>query len=369
MPARKALRLPYLDGLRAVAALYVVLHHIYLHFHSEILVQIAPALKLLAFGRLAVVLFIVLSGYCLMLPLACQNGENTQHALTFYLRRAQRILPPYYAALFFSVLCIVCLIGERTGTHWDGSLPLNSHALVTRLLLLQDWTGGGAINHVFWSIAVEAHLYLLFPLAIWGWRRFGSAAIVGATGVGCILLAESPSAALLGDFPIGFAFYFVLGMGAAWLAHTPSSQPILRRLPALPLLVLGMAIEVVLLRRWDNDFRTAITETLFALISALLLLTLAKPQESTLRGFLLSKPLVTLGGFSYSLYLIHAPLIQIAWKWGVRPFGLAPLPAFWLLCALAMPFSLITAYGFFLLFERPFLSRKRTERVPIAAPN
>src|SRR5690349_12313140 len=65
-PIRKPPRLPYLDGLRAIAALYVVIHHLALHTHSITLYQSIPGLGLFAYGRLAVVLFIVLSGYCLM---------------------------------------------------------------------------------------------------------------------------------------------------------------------------------------------------------------------------------------------------------------------------------------------------------------
>lgn len=361
-------RLPYLDGLRAVAALYVVLHHVALHTHSTTLNHNVPGAYWLQFGRLAVVLFIVLSGYCLALPVACNGGVMRQNVMEFYLRRARRILPPYYAALLFSVLCIVFLIGEPTGTHWDSSLPLTSDAILTRLLLVQDWAGGGAINHVFWSIATECHIYLLFPLWVWAWKRWGSLLVIFGTGAACVLLSRLP-AAVLGAFPIGFVFFFVLGMGAAFFAHSPRLEQAFRRFPAAMLWAVCALVELVLLARWGGDFRPALTETLFAVLSALLLLMLAQPQGKFLRAALDWKPLVFVGGFSYSLYLIHAPLIQIAWKWGVRPFALGEMPAFGLLCLLALPLSVVAAYGFFLLFERPFMTVKRARTAAVTVPN
>ena len=69
------LRLEYLDGLRGLAALYVVIHHAYLQStNSEdrffLRTPLNRALHFLDYGHFAVAIFIVLSGYCLMIPLA-----------------------------------------------------------------------------------------------------------------------------------------------------------------------------------------------------------------------------------------------------------------------------------------------------------
>lgn len=361
-PTPKPPRLPYLDGLRAVAALYVVLHHLALHTHSITLYQSIPGLGVFAYGRLAVVLFIVLSGYCLMLPLIYRSALELPSLRTFYLRRARRILPPYYAAVGFSVACILLFIGEKTGTHWDVSIPITAHALVTRLLLLQDFTGGGAINHVLWSVAVECHIYLLFPLMIWGWRRFGGMAVAAVTGILCVMLSLSPFARILGEFPVGFVFYFVLGMAAAYLAHSTKT----RRLQNYGwtwgiLCAVCAVIEAILLLRWSNDFRPAITETLFALTAAFLLVTLASASMTPLKTVLEWKPLVLIGGFSYSLYLVHAPIIEIVAQYAVVPQRLAEVPAFGLLCLWSLPLILFVSYAFYLLFERPFLAKKSAQ--------
>jgi len=70
------------------------------------------------------------------------------------------------------------------------------------------------------------------------------------------------------------------------------------------------------------------------------------------------KPLVLIGGFSYSLYLVHAPLIEIVWKYAVVPQRLAEVPSFGLLCLWSLPLIFCVSYAFYLLFERPFLTKK-----------
>ena len=109
-PAR--LRLNHVDGLRALAALYVVLHHIWLDGRPED--RAHDWGSWLRHGHFAVTLFIVLSGYCLMLPVV--RGDGTlRGGIVPYLKRARRILPPYYAALGVTILLSTFLIGHKTG--------------------------------------------------------------------------------------------------------------------------------------------------------------------------------------------------------------------------------------------------------------
>ena len=119
--------LPHLDGLRAIAALYVVLHHAMLqashptvHPHN----WIEWAERLLTGGRLAVDLFIVLSGYSLMLTVIRNNGVLSGGAVAFFKKRARRILPPYFACLAISLLLIHArgqsdAIGDDVGIKAD----------------------------------------------------------------------------------------------------------------------------------------------------------------------------------------------------------------------------------------------------------
>src|SRR5438067_7057279 len=108
--------LDFLDGLRALAAIYVLLHHAWLQIWEWHLP--GPFTRRLTgwlyFGHFGVVVFIVLSGFCLMLPVVRGDGTLRGGAKTFFQRRALRILPPYYVAIGLSLVLIVTLIGTQT---------------------------------------------------------------------------------------------------------------------------------------------------------------------------------------------------------------------------------------------------------------
>src|SRR4051812_10624228 len=99
-PPPRAERFDFLDGLRGLAALYVVLHHASQDVPAPMLRGWAAAARfLLRHGHFAVAVFIVLSGYCLMRPVARDASRQIRGGTLAYLRRrAWRILPPYYAA-------------------------------------------------------------------------------------------------------------------------------------------------------------------------------------------------------------------------------------------------------------------------------
>ena len=175
VPIRRK-HLAYLDGLRAVAALYVVAFHIRAYYHSS-LGEITQKIVLpFSFGSYAVGVFIVLSGFCLMLPVArSEDGLLRGGVKRFLLSRARRILPPYYFAMAFSLLLIALFIGHKTGTPWDTSVPVTKIGLLSHLVMLQDighatWS---QIDSPLWSISVEWRIYFCFPVLVLLWRRLG----------------------------------------------------------------------------------------------------------------------------------------------------------------------------------------------------
>src|SRR5258706_10533817 len=138
------LRLSYLDGLRAVAALYVVLFHAVAGFAVGLSGAFRGLQILFGFGHEAVAIFIVLSGYCLMLPVARSAGGQLKGGFAGYLgRRAFRILPPYFATLALSLLLIryvPVLAHGGTRTIWDDSLPgVGLGPIAWHLLLVNNW--------------------------------------------------------------------------------------------------------------------------------------------------------------------------------------------------------------------------------------
>src|SRR3954469_18119923 len=167
-------RVTGLDGIRGLAALFVVVHHTYLESFPGYPVNTGPSwLAWLLYGHLAVVVFIALSGFSLAVSPA-RRGWPLGGKARFAYRRAWRILPPYWAALVFSLIIAWTVVPQPGSALPDGK------SVVVYGLLLQDVFGSPVPNGAFWSIAVEAQLYLLFPLLLLVLRRAGAVAMVAA---------------------------------------------------------------------------------------------------------------------------------------------------------------------------------------------
>src|SRR5919197_3576142 len=165
-------RLAGLDGVRGLAALFVVVHHVFLRAFPGYPVDRAPFWAgWFIYGRFAVVVFIVLSGFSLALSPA-RHGWRLDGISSFARRRALRILPAYYAALAFS-LALAWLVVPPPG---EGAPDARS--VVVNGLLLQNLVGAPSPDRSFWSIAVEAQLYILFPLLLLMVRRWGAVVMV-----------------------------------------------------------------------------------------------------------------------------------------------------------------------------------------------
>src|SRR5262249_37919081 len=225
----QASHLSFLDGLRALAALQVVLGHATLHVDwgaAPPPLLLRAAMWPISFAREAVALFIVLSGFCLMLPVVRQGGELQGGAWQFFKRRTRRILPPYYLALAISLILIWTIIGQKTNTHWDTSLPVDGKAIWTHLLLLQDvfQDTSARINHVMWSISVEWRIYFLFPLLVLCWRRAGAIVSTLATVAGSYLLIRFAHFEWLNTAAYGTCLHFIglfaLGMLGAGVSYS-----------------------------------------------------------------------------------------------------------------------------------------------------
>lgn len=152
-------RLPGLDLLRALAVIWVML------FHSFLVGGLGDNFEWLSrFGWAGVDMFFVLSGFLIgaqwMTPLA--RGERPQFA-AFYARRAWRVLPAFVVVLAIYV----------TLPDWreaPGLQPWWQFATFTMNLLI-DYQHNRAFSHA-WSLCVEEHFYLVFPvLALWLSRR------------------------------------------------------------------------------------------------------------------------------------------------------------------------------------------------------
>jgi peptidoglycan/LPS O-acetylase OafA/YrhL len=327
--------------------------------------------RLFAFGHEAVAVFIVLSGYCLMLPVVKSSPDELRTALgRFIRRRALRILPPYYAALAGSLalMALVPALRERSGTIWDDSLPgLDAGAILSHVLVVHNWSKhwGYQINGPLWSVASEWQIYFFFPLVLLPlWRRFGmAAALLAAAVIGyCpLLFARSGASVAIPWYLLLFAF----GMAAAAIGIAPQAS--FRRLREgvpwhwlsrgawLFCFAFGMGLASIWFR-----YKPMADLLVGLATSALLVSTTQRAfagQQVGVLALLQARPLVALGHFSYSLYLTHLPLLALGY-FALRPLALSgPVLALVLLVAGAAA-SIVVAYGFHVAVERPFIRRR-----------
>jgi peptidoglycan/LPS O-acetylase OafA/YrhL len=217
-------------------------------------------------------------------------------------------------------------------------------------------------------------IYLLFPLLLLCWRKFGARRTVFyAVVLSYVAMIASYFAGTVGPafFP-GLTLYFVglfaLGMAGAWMAtgNGPSWARARGRIP-WSVLAVGFAVCAALLGYIAGESVDALTpfiELPLALFVVCLLVAASRPgQSSRLRACLGFRPLAFVGMFSYSLYLIHAPLLQAQWQYAVRPLHLGSGLTFMLLAVIGVPAVLAMAYLFYRTCERPFMnSRARPEQ-------
>ena len=219
------MHLAWLDTVRAAASLYVVFHHAVMqiiiqgdHANDKFyrVIQLATS-----FGHYAVDIFIVLSGYCLMLPLV--NKSKFGNTYTFYLRRTIRIVIPYYAAIVYSLILIYFFLGDKNGSHWASvCLPVTTEGILRHVFLIYQWWEDSAftINSTFWSVGVEYQIYFLFPIFFYCGKEFGfGKTFIVVTTLSYLLLAISMSYGWPNPSAHGASFYycalFFIGMTAA----------------------------------------------------------------------------------------------------------------------------------------------------------
>ncbi len=314
----------------------------------------------------------MLSGYCLMLPIAkSATGELRGGFGAFIKRRARRILPLYYIALGFCLLLIAVMsqIPHQTNPRWSVSLSdfhpgvLLSHALLLHNLR-DDWLF--RIDPPMWSIATEWQIYFLFPLLLLPvWRRLG---IWAAVAVG-FLVGYAPLVLFPGVVDQASFWYlglFALGMAGAVIGFSdkPAARQWRDKTPWGTLCLVFTTISFWKLQRnWKDNWSS---DPLIGLAAVCLIAACARMTTDPTRfrpnrilRLLTSSSALALSGFSYSIYLVHYPVLSLCHSllmyWRLRPTAQMAL-----LLAIAVPLSLLASYLFHLIFERRFLPGRST---------
>jgi peptidoglycan/LPS O-acetylase OafA/YrhL len=358
-------RLPGLDLLRAIAIVWVML------FHSYIVGGLGPGFAWLSrYGWAGVDIFFVLSGFligCQVLrPL--QRGERLSFS-TFYARRAWRILPAFVVVLglyeFFPAL-----------REAPGLAPWWQFATFT-LNLLIDYGHDQAFSHA-WSLCVEEHFYLLFPLLAWWLARRPSMRKFAAVCLGVVALGIAlRGGTWLHDVAIESSRnWFVediyyptwsrldgLLMGVMLATLRVYRAPLWERLQQRTGIALVAGLAVSALALWLFRDRTGLLANALGwpvLSFGFALLVFAGADRRSLVGRLAVPGAGWLAGISYSLYLSHKiafHLVQMTLPASLHGYRLLTFAAY----ALA---ALLLGATLHYLVERPCLKlRERRLRL------
>jgi peptidoglycan/LPS O-acetylase OafA/YrhL len=346
-------RITGLDGIRGLAALYVVLNHVFERAWPGYPANHAPwwAAELI-YGRFAVVIFIALSGFSLGLGPA-RAGWRFDSVATFAHRRAWRILPPYWAALAFSVVMTWWVLAQ------PGWAVPNGKSVVVYGLLVQDAVSVGSPNRAFWSIAVEAQVYILLPPLLLIVRRVSALAMVALVAAIVVTIGLlGPHVALVNDTLVKFtpdlAVLFAVGVLAAGVV-TAGERTRSRPWTGYALAATTAVIVLIWVKgsTWTN-INLFWVDLAWAPAIGCLLAAIATSRPRPLVRFLDTRPLQSLGSFSYSLYLTHMPIV-IAVSYGLVLGRISPgTPTFLVLAAILLPTTVCFARLFAAVFERPF---------------
>jgi peptidoglycan/LPS O-acetylase OafA/YrhL len=299
------LRFVFIDGLRGVAAMMVVVVHI----SGAMFVQYGSWLpawleRIMALGRLGVDVFFVLSGY--VIAFSVRNGSYTFAFLgRFAVKRSVRLDPTYWVA----IAAEVALVWLTAKLFVQFAQPLPSFATIAaHVLYLQDLLALGNINPVFWTLCIEVQFYVFFVMALVCLRRARESLQATTFDVVSQAFAVAVFIYSLCVF-FGFApnphpglfierwWQFFVGVLAWRSTHAQRVKPeFLAALAAVACAWLAARFE-----RGAIVIATTLTGSLIV----------AAALTSNMVRWLSSAPIQFLGRISYSLYLFHA---VVGWR-------------------------------------------------------
>lgn len=353
-----------LDGIRGIAVLAVLIFHFF---------QLQPVggtflldtfQKLTKFGQTGVTLFFVLSGF-LITRILLQTRKTEGYFRNFYARRTLRIFPLYYAYLILE-LVVLPLLGLMPAVAW--SEQWFYWVYLQNVPPTFDVLRAGP-GH-FWSLAVEEHFYLLWPLIV----QYASPRRLVAVTLGCILLAVVARVVFIHQ---GFeVFYFTLtrmdSLAFGALLALVEYFRGFRKTDVVMFAVVGLLLGVVIVPMWvlaGGSGAAWLQVFKFTLLSlayfCVVGLAVVIPEQGwPVRRCYDNALMRYTGRISYGIYVYH-PLCLIFTE------GWTKGQAMWVHLMAGVLLSYALASASFYLMEKPLLGYKRffDYRKPASTPS
>ena len=344
--------MPALDGVRAMAVAAVLLYHAEVSWAGG--------------GYLGVDAFFVLSGFLITsLLLAEWRGEGRIALPAFCARRARRLLPALFLVLA-AVAAYGALIAapvELEHLRHDGLSALgyvaNWGQIFSHQSYFESFAAPSPLRHT-WSLAIEEQFYLVWPLLVAGvlrWRRGSIRSLTAVTGV--LLAASAVWMIVLYEPGVDpTRVYYGTDTRAQSLLMGALLALLLTRVrrplgPNATRALHGGALVAALWLGWiwmhtseEAGWLYRGGFTLCALLVAIVIASVTRPERGPLGAFLSVRPLRWIGEVSYGLYLWHWPLYVLISQERTGLDGVSLLAA-----RLAASFA--TATVSFYVVERP----------------
>lgn len=385
--------LAFLDGLRGALVLLVVVGHAAGVGAIGDLDRDLPWLPpLLGAIEVRVPVFVVLSGYSLMIAVSMTSDAQLRGGWRGHVvRRTRRLVPPYLVALLLTLvlIAVVPAIREDSASSWSLHLPVTWQSVVAHALLVHNLFPETIFSIVgpWWSLGVEWQLGLLLPIVLVLWRRIDPAWVVA--GMFALSAVSSVTGVLKWSAPFALGL-FGLGMYVAHVTHGRGAALSERR---SRLVRAGFARPAVLVGLGAAMFGGAVVLGWLASVGVVTVPTdaarwiLSGAGGAVLIGVLTDREvhgsdtrttgrvrrlftpvlLRRLGLVSYSAYLIHRPILAAVNLWFIAT-GLPTAAALAIQLLVVVPLVFAVSVVFAWCFERPFMNGHQRSQLGALLP-
>ncbi|MBS0298464.1 MAG: acyltransferase [Proteobacteria bacterium] len=302
MPTDYRARIPLIDSLKALCCLLIVAHHLAIYGPMpEIAYPLIPGLIdwLRAYGRIAVQLFFVSAGFLCAAKYAPQGLSLVTNPVAHIRRRYWRLITPYLAALTLAV--VSAAIARIWMQHESIPGVPNLFQLLAHIFLLHNLLNQEVLSAGIWYVAIDFQLFALMILMLWIANRIQDR-YPGLKTPGLILIFSLTTVSLFffnrdshwDNTALYFFGSYGLGVLIYWVAASEHR-------------VVGFFVLIVLiLAALTIEFRSRI-----AVAGGAMLVLGAAQHFDFLHSKLIPSWLTYLGRASYSIFLIHFPVLLI----------------------------------------------------------
>lgn len=339
---RPTSRYIFIDSLRGIAAIWVMLFHFYYAIGGEPALRAGPVFGwIFTVGDQGVFIFFVLSGFVISKSVEWE-ALSGKYFLKFLFRRSIRLDIPYWIVILLTGISVRALM--LAGMSNIDAPEFRDYVL--NFLYLDNLTRNSSIVAVGWTLQYEIQFYLFFILLVWIFKSVGlsiqsSFVYIYITGlVSCLYWFSWFPFNHQGLF-LNYWLYFLLGVCTEWVVAKKLTE---RHYITV---VLTVFIHFLLFLEISSLVCVATSVLLFW-----------AGRRNALRVWLNFKWLIFAGAISYSLYLFHPFIGNRMLRFIATKFHLTGLAA-WSAFFAVILITLLSCYAFFRLVEKPSLELSR----------